>query len=58
MIYKKISVCVLASAGFWYNTCFGLMAAQGCRLRLAVDEKVAAQIMKEHENKRYTLISG
>jgi glycerol-3-phosphate dehydrogenase len=40
-----------------FGTTLGLMAARGAGC-LAVDEKIIAQIMKEHENKRYMLVSG
>jgi glycerol-3-phosphate dehydrogenase (NAD(P)+) len=53
MTDKKISVCVLGGGSFG-TTLAGLMAAQGVPVTLWLrDEKVAAQIMKEHENKRY-----
>jgi glycerol-3-phosphate dehydrogenase (NAD(P)+) len=51
MTDKKISVCVL---GGNFGTTLGLMAARGAGCFLAAcDEKIIAQIMKEHENKRY-----
>ncbi|MFT6429454.1 MAG: glycerol-3-phosphate dehydrogenase (NAD(P)+) [Halopseudomonas sp.] len=53
MTDKKISVCVLGGGSFG-TTLAGLMAAQGVPVTLWLrDEEVAAQIMEEHENKRY-----
>lgn len=53
MTDKKISVCVLGGGSFG-TTLAGLMAAQGVPVTLWLrDEKVAAEIATEHENKRY-----
>lgn len=53
MTDKKISVCVLGGGSFG-TTLAGLMAAQGVPVTLWLrDQKVAAEIATEHENKRY-----
>lgn len=53
MTDKKISVCVLGGGSFG-TTLAGLMAARGVPVTLWLrDEKIAAQIAGEHENKRY-----
>lgn len=53
MTDKTVSVCVLGGGSFG-TTLAGLMAAQGVRVTLWLrDEKVAAEIAEQHENKRY-----
>lgn len=53
MTEKRISVCVLGGGSFG-TTLAGLMAAQGVPVILWLrDEKVAAEIAADHENRRY-----